>query len=209
MIQFFYLLLIFLLLPQCSSINLNTQAEQPKVIPMAQQAAVWQQNKANLTHLKTNQPWKLAARIGVITSEQSASSQLDWVNTPNSYDIKLNNALTFGEVKIFHNQTKTKLFYDNKEYTADNPEELLLKLTKIKLPISELQYWVLGLPSPNYNSSDFKLNDYATLSNLKQVGFNINYDNYSLLNNKYILPSKVILKSKNLYIKISVENWDL
>ncbi len=203
------LLFVALCLGQCSSINLDPTAEKPKVVPSPQRSIVWQKNKAELNALKNNQSWGMTARLGVITKEQSASSQLDWSNQDSQYNIKLNNALTFGEVKISHDGHITKLFYDNKEYVANNPEELLLKLTQINLPISELHYWILGLPSPNYKSVELNLNEYATLSNLKQAGFIIKYDNFGLFKNRYILPHKIIIKSKNLYLKISVEHWDL
>jgi outer membrane lipoprotein LolB len=128
----------------------------------------------------------------------------------------LNNAITFGEVTISSiNNTnnskinnKVRLTYDGKEYLANNPEELLLKLTGLKLPISELQYWILGLPSPSSNYTNFNLNQYATLETLTQAGFNISYENYGLYNS-YTLPTKVTLKTPGLRIKIQIEDWKI
>ena len=208
-LKFLVIILISIFLTQCSSVNFNTQTKAPTVITASQQAAVWQANKVQLNNLKTQNKWNLTARVGITSKEQSASSQLDWSNNNNKYHIRLRNALTFGEVKVDNTLNKVKLTYDNKDHFADNPEELLFKLTKVQLPISELHYWIMGLPSPNYNVTSFALNQYAVLDKLVQAGFHITYADYLLVNNKYILPHRIIIKSPGLYIKISVANWDL
>lgn len=183
---------------QCSS-SLETIAPENK-------SAVWQQNKKQLQNLKAQNTWSLLARVGIVTKQGSSSSQLDWFNNNTNYAITIKNAITFGEIKINKQQNNISLNYQDKTYQANSPNELLFRLTELKLPVSELEYWILGLPSPNMAIDKLELNEHAVVQELKQNHYKITYDDY-MLENSYILPNKIIIKAPGLHIKIIIESW--
>ncbi|MBP9722558.1 MAG: outer membrane lipoprotein LolB [Gammaproteobacteria bacterium] len=207
------LFIIFIIhsLPQCSTIY--NSVPEPKIIPEAERKQTCQKNTENLTNLNNNKNWHLQARVGITSRDSSGSSQLDWKNDRDSYSIVLSNAITFGEV-VINNNNKITLSYNNQEYIANTPEKLLYQLTNMRLPISAMRYWVLGLPAPSRDTKDkskdksIVLNKYGTIEHLNQNGFRISYDNYGVINN-IILPHKITLISSGLHIKIQVNNWNM
>ncbi len=216
MIKFYKKLVVtccFFVVTSCSILNLNSSfdsAQVPPVVKESHRQTAWQLHQANMHKLKYNNSWTLGARVGITSKENSGSSHLEWFSDPGFYKITLNNALTFGEIVItsvnHSNNSKIELIYDNKKYKADNPNQLLEKLTGLRLPISELQFWIFGLPSPNYPIENFKLNNYAALESIRQSGFNISYDNYRVVNT-HTLPGKILIKSPGLHIKVQIEDW--
>lgn len=196
-----------LMLSQCSLIDSLTNNLQE--VPKEQQPKSWAANKKNLNALKNSKSWTLLARVGIVSQQGSTSSQADWVNTQRGYSITLNNLLTFGEIVITKsdkNKNNITLEYQGKTYKAQSPDQLLFELTKLNLPVSQLEYWILGLPSPQYVISHQQLNKYAVLDQLAQDKFNISYSEYSPVG-AYLLPSKIIIKSPGLHIKIQVQSW--
>lgn len=205
-----YLLSFILLLALSGCTSLNILDSTPKEIPKSEQASVWQKNQQSLLKFKQLNSWTLLARIGVVSEQGSSSSQLDWINTKNSYNIKLNNMLTYGYITIenIKNSNQVTLNYQDKDYTAKSPEELLFKLTKLKLPISQLEYWILGLPSPNNKINKLELNSFALVEKLSQNNFHLEFDDYSYhIGSQAFLPGKIIIKTKGLYIKILAQSW--
>lgn len=204
----FLINLILLILSSCSNFSFNNELT---IVDANNRNQQWEINKTKLLNIKNNYQWTLLARAGIVSKQGSASSQIDWVNKP--FSINLNNAITFGTIYIKKQNNKIYLDYQDKQYSADDPNKLLYQLTNLNLPITELEYWILGIPSPKYNISNIKLNNYAYIENLKQSSFNISYDNYEVintdLNNKLVLPRKIIIKTVGLYIKIQVESWKI
>ena len=205
--KFSTLLLILSALTQCSY-NALLQ-DTPNVVTEDQRPAAWKKNQVSLNQLRTKKNWTMLARVGLVSKQGSSSSQLDWINNSNSnYQITLNNMLTYGVIVIHKKQNQVTLKYQDELYTAKNPEELLHKLTSLKLPVSQLEYWLLGLPSPHLKTHDLELNKYALLQSLTQDSFKITYDSYSHVGD-YKLPHKIIIKSPAVHIKINVQGWNL
>lgn len=206
------LLLILLNVISCTQNQQLLYAVQPKTIPEPLRAKAWEANKKNLNKIINASQWNNLSRVGVTTKDNSASAKLNWANSTNhNYIISLNNFITFGEIVIQKSDKIIKIRYQDKEYTSDRPEELLYELTQLRVPVSELQYWILGLPSPKYPIKDYRLNQYAALASLKQGNFTIEYDDHESYNlsTTYILPMKILIKSPQLRLKIQVENWNL
>lgn len=179
------------------------------IIPEKQRAVTWENNRQNILKLKYQSNWSILARVGLISKQGSSSSQLDWVTkNNNNYKITLNNALTYGVIVINKNSNNVTLEYQHKIYQAKTPDTLLSKLTNLNLPVAQLEYWILGLPSPNLGIDKIELNDYAVPARLQQSGYTISYSDHSLTNN-YLLPNKIIITAPGLHIKIIVQNWQI
>ncbi len=193
-------------LTSCSSLNFFNNSPTP--IPENKRTEVWLNNQKDLQNFKQQRDWTLLARVGLVSEQGSSSSQLDWVNQNNHYKITLNNMLTYGVITIANNNNLVSLNYQDKTYTAKTPEDLLFQLTKLKLPISQLEYWIIGLPAPSYKLNNIILNEFALIDTMQQNGFSIQYDDYSYaIGKNAFLPGKVIIKTKGLYIKIITQSW--
>ena len=93
------------------------------------------------------------------------------------------------------------------EITAHSAEEILQQQFGWHLPVSSLYYWIRGLPKPNVASVKH-FDEFNHLISLQQQGWNIHYLRYSGVNN-IDLPSKIILDSATLNLRIVISDWEV
>ena len=157
---------------------------------------------ANLTN------WHAQGKIGVQSIQDSGSASFDWQQHANLYRIKLAGPLGLGNIDIQSNAGNVLLIAANgKTYTAATPETLLWQTTGWRLPISNLKYWIRGLPVP-HQTTRFQYNKYGLLTDLKQNAWQIQFANYTNVDGIF-LPNKIWITSANLKIKILVYQWEL
>ncbi len=89
--------------------------------------------------------------------------------------------------------------------SAENAEALTLTALGWRLPLSGLVDWSLGRPTGSVVQS-ISWDEQGLLTTLKQDGWDIQYQNY-VENNGLFLPSKILLKSEKLNLKLLVEKW--
>ncbi|XZQ54844.1 MAG: lipoprotein insertase outer membrane protein LolB [Arsenophonus sp.] len=94
-----------------------------------------------------------------------------------------------------------------KKYVDDNQFQLIYKLTGIEIPIKNLSYWLIGLPT---NATSFTLDRNGLLKTIKYVQnnkiWNLNYLTYHEID-KFKLPSRIELIKDNQCIKLRINNW--
>ena len=101
---------------------------------------------------------------------------------------------------------------DGKTTSASTPEELLIQQWRWHLPVSNLQYWIRGLPVPNMPSQK-QFDAYQRLSQMQQDHWYIQYSNYtrlSLNNNSSVdLPTRIAISSPDFKTKIVIYSWKI
>ena len=76
-----------------------------------------------------------------------------------------------------------------------------------QLPVTNLYFWVRGLPAPN-SSASTTFDPYHHLIELEQQGWQIQYERYTAIQG-IDLPSKLRLKRGQLQVKIVISSWKL
>jgi outer membrane lipoprotein LolB len=90
---------------------------------------------------------------------------------------------------------------DQKTYHAEDAEALTQQTLGWSLPMKGLHHWVLGRPA----DGEYKIlawDGLGRIVRLQQNGWTIEYPAYS-----GELPSKVVLKSLKLDLKLVIEDW--
>jgi outer membrane lipoprotein LolB len=88
------------------------------------------------------------------------------------------------------------------------PDELLVKLLDLSIPVTGLKSWIKGLPQPNVESS-YEIDGFGRLKSLRQNGWLVNYlDYFSEEKQAQQLPKRLYLKHNNVRIKIVIERWE-
>ena len=146
--------------------------------------------------------------MSISTEEQSFSAHYYWIQATDSYTISLYGPLGVGAIKL--EGTKEQVILTNNDgnkYLADNPEQLMQQTVGWSLPMSDLIFWIRGIPSELPITSS-KFDNYHRLSSLEQEGWQIDYQQYQLVDN-IELPKKITLTRSGLKVVIIIQQWKM
>ncbi len=170
---------------------------------------IHQKHLASLANIKT---FALKGRLGVVTNPRGFSGGIEWQHQAHKDNqTSLDNIDVYSPVggkvaNIVKNPNGVTLTtQDGHSVKAQDAESLTEVTLGWRLPLSGLSDWALGKPTSNkIEASTWDENGYITT--LKQDGWDISYENYTE-NNGIFLPSKVLLKSEKVNLKLLVEKW--
>lgn len=133
-----------------------------------------------------------------------------WQQTNLAYRIVISSPLglyhlemtkSFGMVTLWKNGTRV--------FTAKTPDSIMRHAMGWSLPISNLQYWIKGMPAPQSCGKYFVMHDqYGHLTALKQDGWLLElsaYKNQDGLD----LPQVIVLSRPGFVVKIVIQAWYL
>lgn len=160
-----------------------------------------------LVPLDRQKRWHMTGKIGVITRQKSFSASLDWRVDHGRYGLLLYGPLGTNQVTLRGQPGQVVLeTTDGNRFMAKSPEDLLARQWGHRLPVSNLFYWVRGLPVPQLAAK--KHYDQAhLLRELTQAGWHIHYGPYRRFGN-HMLPEKLWATSPELQAKIIIYHWD-
>jgi outer membrane lipoprotein LolB len=199
-----YLQALFIL---CFAITLPACISSPVIKPQIDLAS-YTLHQAHLQHIAQIKDFSLQGRIGVQTEGRGFSGGLHWQHRASNDDIALYSPLGSQVASIKKSIEQITLQDANgNSISASDAETLTQSALGWQLPLSGLAHWSLGRPtdSPIQNST---WDDKGLLTTLNQDGWKIEYQNYAMQNG-YLLPSKIILKSDKVNLKLLVESWTI
>jgi outer membrane lipoprotein LolB len=187
----------------------NMLSQSSNQAPLNQHIA-WKDRE---TQLKTLNQWKIHGKIGgkvtIQQKTQDISAELVWEQNNNTYDVHLFGPFGSNMVRIFGDlQNASLITYSENETISHNARYLLKEKTGLDLPVTDLYYWVRGLPAPKLHAT-LHFDTYNHLTSLEQDGFKIQYLNYTAVNNRVDLPSLLAITGKNTSVRISIKDWYL
>ena len=165
--------------------------------------ALWAANKQQLTGLDG---WQIDGKIGIRAPKDSGSGTLFWLQRQDYYDIRLSGPLGRGAARLTGRPGKVSLEVANQgRYESQSPETLLEEQLGWKLPVSNLAWWVRGLPAPN-SKCRLNLDANSRLANLEQDGWKVEYTAYTEQNG-YWLPERIKMHGTNLDVTLVIKTW--
>jgi outer membrane lipoprotein LolB len=191
-----YTLIFTLLLTACASINNTTQ--NPQTVP-------WQIRQAQLQSITQ---WDIQGVIGIKSNTENFSAHYYWIQQGDNYTISLYGPLGVGAIKLQGNPQAVTLTSSNgKQYHAKDPEQLMQETIGWSLPVSDLYYWIRGLPNATTLHNE-TLDTYQRPSSLTQEGWRIDYLQYQLTP-KGDLPKKLVLEQADIKTTVIIQRWQL
>ncbi len=186
------------MLQSCGSIPSNIPTDSARSVDLNQQ---------HLKDLSKINEFTLQGRIGVQYDGKGFSGGLHWQHLLDGDNVSLFSPLGGQVASIKKNAEKVTLDDANGNSTsAADIESLTQRTLGWQLPLIGLEDWSLGRPS----SSKIELITWDTLGHLtilKQDGWTIEYQNYTEQDGHF-LPSKILLRSNNVYLKLLVQKWE-
>ena len=149
----------------------------------------------------------LAGRIVVKQHEQRSSATMRWTHQPDADEILLFAPLGQTVARIQRNGQSVTLDTGEQHLIAQDAEELTQQALGWRLPLSGLEYWVLGLPAPTA-AFDLQRADNGQINVLRQNGWTITYSSYASPAADS-LPTRLGLSRDGLDIQLRIDEWEL
>jgi outer membrane lipoprotein LolB len=164
-------------------------------------------HQQHIQHIAEVTQFTLKGRIGVQTDGKGFSGGVNWQHEKLNDEIALYSPLG-GQVASIKKTADTVTLEDAKgnSVSATDAETLTQTTLGWRLPLTGLADWSLGRPTASTVQAS-TWDEQGRLSTLKQDGWDIEYQHYSDQNG-YFLPSKILLRSEHVYLKLLVEKWD-
>ncbi len=189
------ILILLLVLAGCATIT------PPSTQPT--NASINQKHLANLANIKA---FSLKGRLGVITNPRGFSGGIEWQHQTSNDNIDIFSPVGGKVANIAKTPSGVTLTsQDGHTIKAGDAESLTETTLGWRLPLSGLSDWAIGRPTASKIEAS-SWDEQGRLLTLKQDGWDISYENY-LETNGVFLPSKTVLKSDKVNLKLLVENW--
>ena len=179
-------------------------ATQP--IPPSQAPTTSSINQKHLATLANIKAFALKGRLGVVTQKQGFSGGINWQHQAVTDNIDVYSPVG-GKVANIAKNTQGVTLTDQKGHSvsAQDAESLTEATLGFRLPLNGLNDWALGRPSASKIDAA-NWDETGRLTALKQDGWDISFENYAMQNG-VDLPSKILLKSEKVNLKLLVEKW--
>lgn len=157
--------------------------------------------------------WQIDGKLGVRSPYESGTASLKWQQFPRAYNIHISGPLGHKRMQVQGEDGKVSLHRSGQpSISADNAEELLLQATGWGLPVSQLSYWVRGLPAPGAPVDKLETDANGLVNHLQQQGWDITYLAYTpqaYLDSQLLMPSRIQAVNNELRLTLVIRNWQL
>lgn len=180
-------------------------ATQPTVrsAPTLEHLSLHQQHLASLANI---QAFSLKGRLGVVTQKQGFSGSIEWQHYATTDNIDVYSPLGGKVANIAKTPDQVVLTDEKGRHTKANNAETLTETTLgFRLPLNGLSDWAVGRPTDSKVEAS-SWDAQGKLTTLKQDGWDIGFENYQESNGTF-LPTKIVLKSEKVNLKLLVEKW--
>lgn len=137
--------------------------------PLAKENSNWAKQREQLQDLDS---WELRGRVNVRYDNESHTPRIQWLQQNMEYHIRLWGTFNAGNTLIVGRPGFVTLEQDGEILSANSPEKLILQQLGYKLPVSQLNYWIKGLPAPDSTAS-LSFNEFNQLTTIEQADWTI------------------------------------
>ena len=196
--RFISVIILVLLVSGCVSLRVPTTTTHFQTMTPQQRA---------LALAKINQ-WKIEGALSIVQANQQPEiANYQWQQLAlQNYHIVISSALNLYRVVIdSHHNIVTLSKNGTFVASAKTPKQLMQKAVGWSLPISAMQYWIKGLPSPQ-KKFVAKYDGFGHLIFLQQSGWTLHYQAYQT-QWTIDLPQMITLQRPGLYAKVVIRRW--
>jgi outer membrane lipoprotein LolB len=162
----------------------------------------WQQRQQALKHIAD---WDINGAFSIRQPNQTTIASFEWTQKEKNYRIRINSSLDLYGVNIVGRPGLVMLWRaQNEHFSARSPEQLMQQQLGWRLPVSNLYYWMRGLPAPGNYQAQF--DNFGHIVMLTQQGWQIHYEQY-LSVGTVDLPQILDLTNQELGVKIVIKHW--
>ena len=164
---------------------------------------------ARMDELMRMETWNLKGRIAVRTNDESGSGSLHWTQRRDEYDLRVIAPFSGGVYELSGTAGNVSLLTPDKNMLqAGDAESLLQQAAGWRFPVSEMVFWIRGLPAPSLQVDRLLLDGENRVSELSQGGWSIRYKRYTGVGG-VSMPARLDLENGEVRVRLSVREWNL
>ncbi|HLB55975.1 MAG TPA: lipoprotein insertase outer membrane protein LolB [Coxiellaceae bacterium] len=127
---------------------------------------------------------------------------------PVSYRINIDSALDLYQAEIIREFGIVKLWKNGSRVsTARSPEKLMQKVLGWSLPVTQLKYWMKGMPAKYAGPYHATYDMYGHLIGLTQKGWTLSFGRYKTNEDGVDFPRSITMRRPGFYVKIAAREW--
>lgn len=194
------LVLFFFILAGCAAQTVDSGRQ----VSDQEKEQRWQRHQKRLGLIQT---WEITGRLNMKVPGQSGTMSLDWRQRGDEYKLTLDGPFGASVAHISGDGQSVSVTASDETRYGPSPEMLLYSLTGWQFPVSNLRYWVRGLPAPS-NDARIQLNDLGYPEKIEQQGWVVAYQQYGLSNSQR-LPARFVVSRGGIRLSLMVSSWQL
>lgn len=165
--------------------------------------AEWEQRREVLAQISQ---WEFIGSLNVRDASDAHSSRIRWQQSDDIYQINLWGTFNVGATQIDGRPGEVQIVQQGEDPVfTESPEELLYQELGYELPVTELNYWIKGIPAPG-PSSDLQFGETNQLRAFQQVGWQISYLGYTNFGPE-TLPTRIRIEKAPLRLDLTRLRW--
>lgn len=167
--------------------------------------AEWEQRRLVLDQISH---WEFIGSLNVRDADDAHSSRIRWQQNDEAYQINLWGTFNVGANQIDGRPGRVQIAQQGEEPVfTESPEELLFQELGYELPVTELNYWIKGIPAPG-PSSDLEFGETNQVRAFRQVGWQVSYMAYTNFGLE-TLPTRIRIEKAPLRLDLTRLRWTL
>jgi outer membrane lipoprotein LolB len=148
--------------------------------------------------------WRLNGKISIRTPSENTTAYLGWDQSPKHYDLQLTGPFGQGGARIYGSATSVRLTYGNDTLQGHSPEDLLYQTVGWTAPVSQLRYWVLGVPASP--STPVKTNRQGLPQRFSEGGWQAEIESWQTIDGVTV-PRKAVFTRGDVIIRLVTSSW--
>lgn len=170
----------------------------------------WPKHQAQV---ETLNKWQAVGKLGVKVPNDGGSMSLRWQQQPNEFTIDFTGPFGQNILGIAGQAGQVTLSEPNKApISAKTAEELIRRNTGWTIPVTQLAFWVRGLPAPSAKVTHFAANPQGLIGELEQLGWKVTYGDYLSVatgTETLPMPGRITAEFKDIRLTLVIREWQL
>jgi outer membrane lipoprotein LolB len=153
--------------------------------------------------------WEAEGKIAIQTVNDRQSASFKWTQDNTLYAIHLFGP--FGQGTTWLRRTSRGVTLENAKtgvHQADSAEALMQEVLGWQVPVTNLQFWLRGLPAKKPRPAKQERDSAGFVSRLHQEGWQVSYSRYEHFNGWW-LPTRIQAERNDLRLTVVIKHWQL
>jgi len=161
---------------------------------------------ARQAQLSAIRQWSARGNIAIHTEQKGWNASFNWQQQGENYNLVLFGPLGTNRVQLIGSPQQVTLQSATRTVTSTSAETLLQQQLGWSVPVSNLYYWLRGMPAPGSRArQSYDLNNHIV--QLTQDGWHIIYLRYISVNGVDV-PNRLLLSNPRLQVRVLITQWD-
>lgn len=153
--------------------------------------------------------WQAEGKIAIQMANDRQSASFKWTQDKADYAIHLFGP--FGQGTTWLRRTHRGVVLENAKtgtHKAASAEALMQDVLGWQVPVSNLQFWLRGLPAKKPRPTELERDPAGFLTHLLQEGWQVSYRQHEHFNGWW-LPTRILAERDDLRLTVVIKRWQL